>query len=203
MTAFLRDLNSEGQYHKLIRRVERFRDAGELMWIIENDYPDDASEMMQLLFSFVRAGRTHLDVRTLRRMFRLARDRYERLRDAIASEEATWEESATPELATPVLDGKRADGEGEGDDDEAEPTTPSVANYPTDRITDIINTHLDAFTTAQQSNTRVQLIQARSRLEEVTPDRLRQALHDPTGEALEALRFIVEWADQMRGELPS
>ena len=79
MDAYLEDANATGQYHKLLRQVERFRDIGKLMSLIEDDYQDDETDMLQLVFAAVRAGNPHDDIRAIRRMFLEDRDRYEHL----------------------------------------------------------------------------------------------------------------------------
>ena len=44
MDAYLEDANAAGQYHKLLRQVERFRDIGKIMSQIEEDYQDDSAD---------------------------------------------------------------------------------------------------------------------------------------------------------------
>ena len=58
MDAYLDDANAAGQYHKLLRQVERFRDIGNIMSRIEEDYQDDSADMLQLMFAAVRAGQS-------------------------------------------------------------------------------------------------------------------------------------------------
>ena len=53
MDAYLEDANAPGQYHKLLRQVERFRDIGKLMSLIEDDYQDYSTDMLQLVFAAV------------------------------------------------------------------------------------------------------------------------------------------------------
>ncbi|MGH3561899.1 MAG: hypothetical protein ACRDTN_08905 [Mycobacterium sp.] len=89
MDAYLEDSGQPGQYHKLMRQIERFRDVGKAMAQVEVDYPDDAPDMLRLMFAAIRAGRPHGTIRQLRQMFRLDRDRYA---DLISEVEAVEEQ---------------------------------------------------------------------------------------------------------------
>ena len=74
MDAYLEDATAPGQYHKLLRQVERFRDIGKIMPWVEENYPDDTADMLQLMFAAVRAGNPHGDIREIKRMFLQERD---------------------------------------------------------------------------------------------------------------------------------
>ena len=92
MDAYLQDARVPGQYHKLLRQVERFRDIGKMMSWVEENYLDDATDMLQLMFAAVRAGNPHGDIRTIRKMFLEDRTRYELLLAQVTQDEKEWGE---------------------------------------------------------------------------------------------------------------
>ena len=69
MDLFLEDSEKPGQYHRLLRQLEVFRDIGRMMITIEANYPTDYDRVLQVLFAAVRAGKKYQDVRQIRQMF--------------------------------------------------------------------------------------------------------------------------------------
>ncbi len=59
MDLFLEDSKKLGQYHRLLRQLEVFRDIGRMMFTIEADYPTDYARALQVLFAAVRAGKRY------------------------------------------------------------------------------------------------------------------------------------------------
>ena len=116
MDAYLDDANAAGQYHKLLRQVERFRDIGKIMSRIEEDYPDDSADMLQLMFAAVRAGNPHGDIRVIRKMFLEERDRYESLQAQVAQDEKEWEQTGTRGIVDPDLSAETDESEYEDED---------------------------------------------------------------------------------------
>jgi hypothetical protein len=202
MDAYLDDSGQSGQYHKLIGQIERFRDVGKVMVQVEENYPDDAIDMLRLLFAAIRAGRPHGTIRELRRMFIQDRDRYARLTGEVDGIEQAWEErGGSEELADPIgirpEETELATEEGE----EPEPPGPNVPNYPKQDVTDAIDNALDGFGAAQADNVIKTLRQIRNRLDVLTDDRerLAQALTaDSTGQVREVFMGIVGWVDAHR-----
>ena len=203
MDAYLKDMNAEGQYHKLLRTVERFRDVGKNMTKIEEEFPDDASDMLRLAFAAIRSGLPHTDIRALRRMFIYDRARYQDLLQRVSNEEAEWERATEPQLLDPDLSGTSQSGPDQEEDDEesTEGPGPAVFNYPKDRVRSFIQNAIDAHRAAANLDVSAQLIQAWGRLEEVTDEQLERVLKNPSEETLEALRSIVSWADQAKRRL--
>ena len=204
MDAYLDDSDQTGQYHKLIRQIERFRDVGKAMAQIEQNYPDDASDMLRLLFAAIRAGRPHGTIRELRRMFRQDRERYGQLVTEVDSVEQEWESSGDPdELADPIV---IAPDEPDGDDDEedSEPPGPNVPNYPKQEVTDAIDNAIDGFQASQTDDVIKTLRQVRNRLDVLTDDRaqLAQALTSENQEQVRAaFQDVLDWVDSHRGLL--
>jgi hypothetical protein len=202
MDAYLDDSGQSGQYHKLINQIERFRDVGRAMVQIEENYPDDAIDMLRLLFAAIRAGRPHGTIRDLRRMFVIDRERYGQLVAEVDGIEEAWETGGnSDELADPIdirpEEPESADESGE----EAEPPGPNVPNYPKQVVTDAIDNALDGFQAGQTDNVINILRQVRNRLDVLTDDRerLAQALEaDNTGQVREAFMTVVDWADAHR-----
>ena len=69
MDAYLDDQEKSGEYHLLLRQVERFRDVGRMMAKIQTDYPEDAPDMLRIAFAAIQAGNPHGDIRVLRNIF--------------------------------------------------------------------------------------------------------------------------------------
>lgn len=203
MDAYLEDSGQPRRYHKLIGQIERFRDVGRAMAQIEVDYPDEAPEVLRLLFAAIRAGLPHGKIRDLRRMFRYDRDRHNQLLAEVDGFEEEWESAGqTAELADPetVIPAEDTDGE----DDEAEPPGPNVPNYPKTQIADAVDNALDGFQASRTDDVVKILRQVRNRLEILTDEReqLARAIQAGDGEQIrDALRAVIDWADEQRALL--
>lgn len=202
MDAYLADSNQPSQYHKLIGQIERFRDVGKAMAQIEVEYPDEAADVLGLLFAVIRAGLPHGRIRDLRRMFRLDRDRHDQLLaevDVIEEAAGQTAELADPDVVTPAQDAGTED-----EDDEAEPPGPNVPNYPKAPVTDAVENALDGFQASRTDDVVKILRQVRNRLEILTDERTQLARAIQTGDAEQiraALKAVIDWADQQRALL--
>ena len=85
MDDYLSSSGSPSEYQKLIGQIERFRDVGKTMTRMLEDYPDDALDMLQLLFASITAGATHGNIRSIGRIFREDRAKYMRLKETESS----------------------------------------------------------------------------------------------------------------------
>jgi hypothetical protein len=206
MDAYLEDSNQPGQYHKLIGQIERFRDVGRAMAKIEIDYPDEAPDVLRLLFAAIRAGLPHGDIRELRRMFRLDRDRYNQLLAEVDTVEQQWEAEGQPEqLGDPEQVGVLVDEDSE-DEEEPEPPGPNVPNYPKTQVADAVDNALDGFQASRTDDVIKTLRQVRNRLEILTDERgqLQRALQaGDSDQVRNALRLVIDWVDQQRPLLES
>jgi hypothetical protein len=204
MDAYLDDSSQSGQYQKLIGQIERFRDVGRAMAQIETDYPDDASDMLRLLFAAIRAGLPHGTIRDLRRMFRLDRERHNRLLAEVDAVEQEWESSGNAdELADPVTVSPE-EAEANDDEDDPEPPGPNVPNYPKDDVADAVDNALDGFHAAQTDDVVKTLRQVRNRLDVLTDDRARlaQALASSNAEQVRAaFETVLDWVNEHRSLL--
>lgn len=202
MDAYLDDSGQSGQYHKLIGQIERFRDVGRVMVQVEESYPDDAVDMLRLLFAAIRAGRPHGTIRDLRRMFLNDRDRFGQLVTEVDDIEQAWEAGGnSEELADPIGISPEEAEPADEEVEEPEPPGPNVPNYPKQVVTDAIDNALDGFQAAQTDNVIKTLRQVRNRLDVLTDDRerLAQALaSDDTGQVREAFMTVVGWVDAYR-----
>lgn len=199
MDAFLDDSNASGEYRRLFRQVERFRDTGWLMSKMEQ-FPDHAPDMLRLAFAAIRAGNPHGHIRKLWKMFRDQRFRYEELLARIEQEEAPWEEARDESsLEDPDLDASEPD---EDEDEESDGPGPSVTNYPKDRVRTEIENAVDGLVASGRSVLQ-QLTQALNRLDSVSEqdEGLADAIAGPFGEeVLEKLRGVLRWADEHRDQ---
>jgi hypothetical protein len=203
MDAYLEDSKAAGQYQKLFRQVERFRDVGKIMAKVETDYPDDAADMLRLAFSAIRAGNPHGDIRALRKMFIEDRPRYQALRAQIEEAESPWEQATGSQLADPDLSAEAGD-EDEDDDADSEPPGPVVPNYPAEAVKRRLKIAIDGFLAASSEDVLSNLEQVQNRLEALTDERKRldAALHSEHAAAVkEALTKVVQWVDRVRAHL--
>ena len=203
MDAYLDDANAAGQYHKLLRQVERFRDIGKIMSQIEEDYQDDSADMLQLMFAAVRAGNPHGDIRVIRKMFLEDRDRYESLQAQVAQDEKEWEQTGTRGIADPDLSAESDESEYEDEDSEQE-TPVQTPGYPQELVQRRIKNSIDGYQ-ASQLEVMDTLEQILSRLHNLTgaSELLAETLSGPRGsEAKDMLTDIIEWADDARKKWP-
>lgn len=199
MDAYLDDSVQAGEYHKLIGQIERFRDVGRAMAKLEVDYPDDAPDMLRLLFAAIRAGSPHGDIRVLRRIFLHDRGRYEQLLAQVDEAEADWEPTGPDALADPeVVD--VAPG-ADDDEDRDEPPGPNVPNYPVQTIEDAIENAIDGFEASMTDDVAKTLRQVLNRLEVLSDEggKLQRAVAgEHAGTVRAALAQVVDWADRHR-----
>ncbi len=198
MDAYLVNANAAGQYHKLLRQVERFRDIGKLMSFVEEEYEADATDMLQLVFAAVRAGNSHGDIRAIKRMFTKDRPRYEQLQKQIAADERDWEQTEGVKIGDPDLSYETD----EDDDDEGASSDPPVRTpgYPQQQVSRRIKNAIDGYQ-ASQLEVVDTLEQVLSRLDilSTASERVEETLAGPRGcEAKDMLTQIFAWADEAR-----
>lgn len=206
MDAFLEDSGQAGEYHRLLRNLERFRDIGRTMQRVEEEYPLDADKVIQVLFAAVRAGTPHLEIRQLRQMLFNSPDRFDTLAEQIAAAEGDWSpEAEATELPepdeAPVAEHHSVDDlQDDIDEEDEDGPGPEVHNYPKSEVSDAIQLAIDAFESSRQEDLVRMLREARNRLDvAVEGDRLRRECGQPGGETLRAeVAAIVAWTDQYR-----
>ncbi|NKB15732.1 MAG: hypothetical protein HC774_00505 [Sphingomonadales bacterium] len=197
MDLFLEDSGQPGEYHRLLRNLERFRDIARTMIRVEAEYPLDVDKVVQVLFAAVRAGTTHLDIREIRRMLIQDRERFDALADQIAAAEESWTASESvlesPDLSEPVSDDSEDDDPG-----------PDVRNYPREDVTAAIQIGIDSFKASREVDVSRTLAEVKVRLELVNDAGvLTAALAGTQGAQVEtSMRAVVDWADRHRGLLP-
>jgi hypothetical protein len=206
MDAFLETSNQAGQYHKLLRTLERFRDIGRMMVQVESEYPDDAAIVLEVLFAAVRSGVTHGDIRKIRAMFRRDRQRFDVLSEQVRiAEESVTVGDGAPPLESPAAIEENAEDAEDVDDGMREGPGPHVPNYPRAEVTTAFQVAIDGFEAGQQTNTLQVLLQVQNRLNALRAgNRLQQALDTNAPEAGQiraAARDIIRWADEARGFL--
>lgn len=202
MDAYLDDSNLPGQYQKLLRQVERFRDVGKVMSKIDSEYPDDAADMLRLLFAIIRAGNPHDDIRAIGKMFVDDRERYQQLLQGIDGDEQEWLPPSGVQLANPTLTTDTSQDQIE--ESEAEPPGPVVPSYPTNRVKTRITDAIDGFrassTLATTQDVGSTLVQVVSRLTALTgdPDTLGNALGgSDAARVRKLLQEVVDWAGRV------
>lgn len=200
MDLFLEDSGQAGQYHRLLRRLEIFRDIGRMMITVESDYPDDFDRGLQVLFATVRAGKSYGDIRQVRQMFQRDRQRFDRLADGISKAEAEIQPDTKPTLPSPA---QTAPDELNDEEEDGNGDAPSVSNYPP-TIGRMIDVAIDGYQASRQGDVLKILREVVNRLESLAEGgRLARAVADAVegADARTALTEIVEWADSHRGLL--
>lgn len=203
MDAYLEDSAQPGQYHKLIGQIERFRDVGRAMVKLEVDYPDDAANMLRLLFAAIRAGSPHGDIRLLRRMFLHDRVRFEKLLAEVDEAEVGWEPTSPDALVDPDIVDVALSAD-EDEEDREEPPGPNVPNYPRQAIEDAIDNAIDGFEASMTDDVAKTLRQVLNRLEILSDEggQLEHAVAGEHGDSVRAaLAQIINWADRHRAFL--
>jgi len=201
MDEYLKDSNAPGQYQRLLRQVERFRDVGKAMARIDQDYPGSAADMLRAAFAAIRAGNTHDDIRALLQMLRKDKPRFEALLEKIEEDEKEWEAGGS-ELANPEL---TANEESEEEDGAAEAPGPVVPRYPKEKVKTRISNAIDGFKAAASEDVASILEQVQNRLDALLDGRRRLARalnEDASGAVRTALEHILQWSERVRASLP-
>lgn len=195
MDLFLEESGAAGQYHRLLRRLEVFRDIGRMMVVVEADYPNDFDRVLQVLFAAVRARKPYGDIRQLRQMFKKARPRFDRLADGVQEAEQEIGPDNLPTLAVPMQ--TSPDESDDAEDDDEESGEPSVTEYAA-TVGGLIDVAIDGYRASRQADVLRTLREIVNRLELLEEERVAAAVADEAegGEARAALGEIVEWADR-------
>ena len=194
MDAYLLDSGAEGQYHKLLRQVERFRDVGWVMGKMD-DFPDSQQDMLRLCFAAVRASNPHEHIRRLWNIFRDDRDRYNKMIAGLEEDEAGWENAQNNDLPEPDLSTEPDDEE----ENEA-PPVPTSTNYPKEKVRTRIENAVDGYM-AKNRNTVQILDQTLDRLTSVTTpeDRVKAALESNDAPRIrQLLNAIHAWSEDAK-----
>jgi hypothetical protein len=190
MDDYLNDIDSPGEYQKLMGQIERFRDVGKIMAKMEQ-YPDDAVDMLRLQFAGITAGIKHGHIRSIGKIFREDRERYRLLRDKISEIEQQNPQQA--KLESPDLVTLKSERDDDGDPDEPPPV---VSNYPSaERVKAEILDTIDAFESKNLETAR-KLAQVLSRLRVITKTHLIDGLKgSENDEVRQLLVELIAWAD--------
>ena len=198
MDFFLEDLKRIGQYHRLLRQLEVFRDIGRMMVTIEADYPTEYARVLQVLFAAVRAGKRYQDIRQIRQMFFKSRQRFDALADRIIEIEDDFGADQEPTLNTPTATGSELSE----DEEEFEEPPVDVSNYPKGMVGRAIDVAIDGYAASKREDALLILSEVLNRLEVLdSSDLMARALATPDGHAekiLVALTEIVGWAEKHR-----
>ncbi len=203
MDAFLADSDSAGQYEKAFGSVERFRDIGRNMAMLEGDMIEHADEMLRICFAAIRADLPFQTIRGLRRLFQTDRATFNRARELVDTEEDAWREAGGGGLGEPDLSGygEPADDDLGSDDEGVGPTpSPVVPNYPVTSVRRRIKNAIDEID-SRRLDVLDAIRQALSRLEAVPLDSeaFRDALTGPDQDEVRTLvDGIVAWAENAR-----
>ncbi len=196
MDAYLSLNNAAGLHQNLIGQIERFRDVGKIMSRMEQDYPDDAPDMLRLAFAAISAGNTHGDIRVLWKIFKEDRDRFRSLLSRVENIEQQSQQGG--EIGPPGVIEREAI---EDVETEPDPPGPVVSNYPSERVRSLVKNAIDGWN-ASNLDVLSQLDQVVGRLRSLTTERLSTSLAgDEATDTRTFLEEIVAWSDQARQNL--
>lgn len=201
MDLFLAEANKAGKYEDLLGQVERFRDVGKVMFRMEADHPDEATDMLQLMFAAIRAGAKYQHIRALGKIFIEDRARFNRLLAGVIKDEEEWEKAVgNSRLEEPKVVTKASDNDDSEEESEDVPG-PVIPNYPGERVQAKIVNAIDGYLSAQLDLATV-LEQAYGRLEPLDTKKLKQAVAGEQGaEVTSSLAKLIEWADRAKSVL--
>jgi len=200
--AYLEHIGVPNRYSLASRQVEVFREVGKCMSVFE-DEPEDGYELVDAAFAFVQAGKNHLDLRVLRKIFLNDRERFYAMVTAVQEAEASagWRsDEPTGDVDSPGLDVVTAPNDDERDDERVEPEAVAPTGYPKTKVGRVIDAGLDGYA-ATLLDVTTQLRQALARLEAIDRKQLQAAVDDDGGErVMELVRAIATWGAQALSE---
>lgn len=198
MDLYLEDLEYPGEYHRLVRTVERFREVGKTMAAVEIDDEARADLMLRVMFASVQANITSYQIRAIRQLWRNSPEEFDELHGYVEQlEEESPDNEPEPE---PDLPAEPQDHEEDEIDDEESGEAPASPDYPTQAVKRALDNAVQSVDDARQRDKRAHVLNASTRLEHIEPDDLRQYLSNGA-EAVklcEAIAKIIVWADEMR-----
>ncbi len=208
MDLYLEDIGFPGEYHRVQRMVERFRDVGKTMSQVAKDDAAREDEALAVMFAAIQANKTHGDIRTLRKLWKTQPEEFDKLHAYV--EELETEAQPEPEPEDEPDDTYVPDEEDEEIEEEEVPEpAPAPANYPTRSVGRALDTAIQAVHDAKGRDKRAHILSAANRLEAITSEDLAAHLGD-TAEGRElrkAITAIISWADEVRvlveGEQPA
>lgn len=205
MDAYLKDLGEAGRYDKLMGQIERFRDVGRIMKIVEADDPDRSLTMLDALFAAVSAGLKHLEIRQIRRLFNEDRDAFDKVVERIRGAEQQWEQRTENQaLGEPEMVNNETD---DPEETVTVPETPGpvVTNYPQKEVKGIFEDAIDRYESAQIKDVLKIVKEINNRLEALinsNADRLGPALAvDETAGLREAVGVMSAWFEKHKESL--
>lgn len=196
MDLYVEDLGYPGEYHRLVRTVERFREVGKTMAAVEADDEARADLMLRVMFAAVQSNISSYDIRAIRQMWRNSPEEFDRLHGYVEDleDEAPEPEDPEPEPEEPEL------GEEEDEDDSDSGEAPTAPDYPRQAVKRALDNAVQSVNDARKRDKRAHVLNAASRLEHITADDLSEHLGTGAEAAKlrEAITTIIGWADEMR-----
>ncbi|MGP0102838.1 MAG: hypothetical protein ACLPUT_14615 [Solirubrobacteraceae bacterium] len=196
MDLYLEDLGFPGEYHRLQRTVEAFREVGKTMSAVEADDESRADLMLRVMFAAIQSNIGYSSIRAIRQMWRNAPDEFDRLHGYVEELEDEAEPELEPEPDEPVPVEEDDDEDDDGDIGEA----PAAPDYPRQAVKRALDNAVQSVNDARKRDKRSHVLNAASRLEHISTDDLKEHLGSGAeGNKLrEAVRTIIGWADEMR-----
>jgi hypothetical protein len=196
MDLYLEDLGYPGEYHRLVRTVERFREVGKTMAAVVADDEARADLMLRVMFAAVQSNIPSGDIRQLRQLWRNDPEKFDRLHGYVEElEDEAPEPEPEPEPEEPQVD--------EEDEDEENGDTgvaPAAPDYPKQAVKRALDNAVQSVNDSRKRDKRSHVLNAASRLEHISAEDLSEHLGTGAEAAKlrEALTTIIEWADEMR-----
>jgi hypothetical protein len=198
MDLYLEDLGFPGEYHRLVRTVERFREVGKTMSAVEADDEARSDLMLRVMFAAIQSNIQSGDIRKIRKLWRTSPEEFDRLHGYVEEleDEAEPEEEIEAESDEPAAIEDEEEDEEDGDTGEA----PAAPDYPRHSVKRALDNAVQSVEDAHKRDKRSHILNAASRLEHISLDDLREHVGAgvEAGKLREALRTIIAWADEIR-----
>jgi hypothetical protein len=195
MDEYLKAIGAEGEFHRLERRVERFRDVANNMMRARSLDRSRESKMLTLSFAAVRADNPHGDVRELRKMLEDQPELFDELYESVVqSLDTIGGILPEPDPAATEPDWTVDEGDQERDEDEDEDVegVPDAGTYHA--VRDLIRLHGAAAAAARKAPGEPIRVAA-AHLAKTSPGTVADALAaDSDGSVRAAVETIVAWA---------
>ena len=201
MDEYLNDLDLAGRYDKLIGQIERFREVGRAMRRVEADDSGRSPAMLNVMFAAVNAGKTHLEIREIRKLYTKDFEAFDRLAAAIADAEGDWEQ---PSEEDPLGDPEVVDDEPDdldATDEQPDPPGPVVTNYPKDEVKTIIDDAVDSHQASQNEDLLKTVKEVNHRLAALSASPNLHAELEESIALRDALDTALQWFDDNHASL--
>jgi hypothetical protein len=219
MGEYLKYIERPGEYRRLNRMVERFRDVGKNMASANRNAARFAPDLLELMFSSIQAGAKHGHLRELRRVLEQDPSRFEQLvaevrgiedtefqpsdedeteREPVETQDETEGEGTDPASGS-IADNRGETDDLEDDDEDDEVATPDATppGYPAQNVMRAVTLAIDEVNAATDEDSQKHVRAAATALARVPAQSIGDLLAEAEGHRVaDAVRVISAWAEE-------